>query len=73
MINEAGQVWLVDFDKCERRAGEQWKAENLARLLRSLRKESRCLNGLHWNESDWLALLGAYKTLGPIDLNIRRD
>jgi 3-deoxy-D-manno-octulosonic-acid transferase len=60
MIDEAGQVWLVDFDKCERRAGEPWKAENLARLLRSLRKEKARQPRLRWDERVWAALTQGY-------------
>jgi 3-deoxy-D-manno-octulosonic-acid transferase len=62
MIDEAGQVWLVDFDKCERRAGEPWKAENLARLLRSLRKEKARQQQLLWGERHWRALMKGYQT-----------
>jgi 3-deoxy-D-manno-octulosonic-acid transferase len=60
MIDDAGQVWLVDFDKCERRAGEDWKAENLARLLRSLRKEQARQPRLQWCEENWKAFLSGY-------------
>jgi len=55
-----GQAWIVDFDKCRFRAGEAWKADNLARLLRSLRKELRLEPALHWNEIDWQDFLAGY-------------
>jgi tRNA A-37 threonylcarbamoyl transferase component Bud32 len=61
MIDEQGQVWLVDFDKCERRAGEDWKAENLARLLRSFKKEKQLQGGLHLTDPQWAALLNGYQ------------
>jgi 3-deoxy-D-manno-octulosonic-acid transferase len=73
LLDNQGQAWVVDFDKCRLRAGEDWKADNLARLHRSLRKERTRVPGLQWGESDWAALLSAYKTLGPIGFNIRRD
>ncbi len=38
LIDADGGVWLIDFDKCERRGGEGWKADNIQRLLRSIRK-----------------------------------
>ncbi len=61
MLDSAGQPWIVDFDKCGFRAGEHWKAANLARLLRSLRKESRLDPALHWNEGDWKPFLAGYE------------
>jgi 3-deoxy-D-manno-octulosonic-acid transferase len=61
LINDAGHVWLVDFDKCGLRPGDGWKAANLARLKRSLMKEQGRY-GLHWNiEADWPELLKGYK------------
>jgi 3-deoxy-D-manno-octulosonic-acid transferase len=60
LIDAPGEVWLVDFDKCQRRAGEDWKAANLARLLRSLHKEKKRFKGLHWVEGDWAALIQGY-------------
>ena len=38
MLDASGKPWIVDFDKCEFRAGEKWKQTNLERRLRSLRK-----------------------------------
>jgi 3-deoxy-D-manno-octulosonic-acid transferase len=61
LLNEQGQVWLIDFDKCERRPGNAWKARNLSRLLRSLRKESVRRQGFCWEEANWTTLLGGYE------------
>jgi len=61
LIDEAGQVWVVDFDRCAVRPGQTWKAQNLARLLRSLRKEQGRVTGLNWAEGDWADLMRGYE------------
>jgi 3-deoxy-D-manno-octulosonic-acid transferase len=63
LLNDAGQVWVVDFDKCGIRAGRSWKASQLARLQRSLVKEQgRHGDALHWRaEADWSALMQGYR------------
>lgn len=69
MLDGAGQAWIVDFDKCGFRAGDTWKADNLARLLRSLRKERRLDPALRWSEADWQPFLAGYEASqqgGPI-------
>jgi 3-deoxy-D-manno-octulosonic-acid transferase len=60
MLDTAGHPWIVDFDKCGFRAGDDWKAANLARLLRSLRKERRLDAGLRWSDADWQPFLDGY-------------
>lgn len=60
MLDDAGRAWIVDFDKCGFRAGDGWKADNLARLLRSLRKELRLDPALCWAEGDWQPFLAGY-------------
>jgi len=60
MLDVRGKAWIVDFDKCGFRAGESWKADNLARLLRSLRKELRLDPALHWSEAQWKSFLDGY-------------
>lgn len=61
MVGEDGKVWIVDFDKCDVRHGDTWKKDNLARLLRSFKKESVRLPTFHWVEdSDWSALIASY-------------
>lgn len=60
LLDAEHRAWVVDFDKCEVRHGEDWKSGNLARLLRSLRKESSRQPVFHWNEADWQILLDAY-------------
>ena len=61
MLDTRGQAWIVDFDKCGYRAGDDWKRDNLARLLRSLRKERRLDAGLRWTDEDWQPFLEAYE------------
>lgn len=60
LLDEAGQSWLIDFDKCSRRAAGDWQQANLARLRRSLDKEKRMDPGLCWSGSEWQALLKGY-------------
>lgn len=60
LINANGQAWLIDFDKCQRRHGDAWKAGNLERLLRSLRKEQGRRSNFQWNEGDWAEVTAAY-------------
>ncbi|MCB5412314.1 3-deoxy-D-manno-octulosonic acid kinase [Pseudogemmobacter faecipullorum] len=60
LLDAADKVWLIDFDKCERRPAGPWAAENLARLHRSLLKEQGKVPGLHWGEADWQALKLGY-------------
>ncbi len=61
LLDGDGQVWVIDFDKCALRQPGLWQQEMLARLLRSLRKESGLHSDLHWAEADWQALLAGYQ------------
>ncbi|UXI01450.1 3-deoxy-D-manno-octulosonic acid kinase [Photobacterium sp. TY1-4] len=60
LLDNQGQCWLIDFDKCSQRKGEAWKQQNLDRLLRSLRKELQRFSIL-WVEDDWEALMAGYR------------
>lgn len=62
LLDANGAAWVVDFDKCDVRPGEDWKAHNLARLLRSLRKEATRNQPFLWHEEDWPRLVDAYQT-----------
>ena len=64
LLDNRGKAWIVDFDKCETRCGEAWKALNLQRLQRSLRKELGRLPGFHWQDSDWAHLQAGYGPAG---------
>lgn len=59
LLDKAGKVWLIDFDKCSQQSGESWKAANLARLLRSFNKELR-KRSIRWVNDDWTHLLAGY-------------
>jgi 3-deoxy-D-manno-octulosonic-acid transferase len=61
MLDHAGKAWIVDFDKCGFRGGDDWKADNLARLLRSLRKELRLDGNFRWDEGAWQEFLEGYQ------------
>lgn len=60
LLDAQGRAWVVDFDKCRVQPGDAWKADNLARLLRSLRKEAGRVSPYHWDEADWARLTSAY-------------
>lgn len=60
LLDAAGRAWVVDFDKCEVRRGDDWKQANLDRLLRSLRKEVGRVKPYHWNEGEWPMLMSGY-------------
>jgi 3-deoxy-D-manno-octulosonic acid kinase len=59
MLDAKHGVWLIDFDKCGIKQGENWKKLNLARLKRSFEKEQR-LHNIHWQLADWQMLMSAY-------------
>ena len=60
LINERGEVFLIDFDKGQLRAPGRWQQGNLDRLRRSLRKLA-ATGKIHWQESEnWPALLEGY-------------
>ncbi len=63
MLDTRDKAWIVDFDKCGFRGGEHWKADNLARLLRSLRKEQRLNPDLFWQEAHWPLFMAGYDGL----------
>ncbi|RRN04722.1 3-deoxy-D-manno-octulosonic acid kinase [Bibersteinia trehalosi] len=56
---ESGKFWLIDFDKCQIQAGQEWKQANLARLLRSFNKEQERLH-IYFNSENWQALEQGY-------------
>lgn len=60
MLDERQKVWLIDFDKCYVRSGENWQAANLARLKRSLIKEQNRQPRFYFSHDDWQALLTGY-------------
>lgn len=59
LLDTQGQVWIIDFDKCHRDHGSEFKKRNLDRLLRSFIKE-RDKREIQWQGSDFQALLTGY-------------
>ena len=60
LVDGTGGVWLIDFDRGERRSGDAaWKQENLARLKRSLHKSDLAEAVI---AQGWAALLDGYTT-----------
>lgn len=60
MLDNEGQAWLIDFDKCRIRAGDSWKQANLARLQRSLAKEYNRNDAYGFSSNNWAALMAGY-------------
>jgi tRNA A-37 threonylcarbamoyl transferase component Bud32 len=60
LLDNHGNSWLIDFDKCSQRPAGAWQQANLSRLLRSLHKEKGLHPALHWTEQQWPALLDGY-------------
>lgn len=68
LINEQQEVFLIDFDRCARlKIKKSWQQANMARLLRSFRKEKGKIAGFNWQEDSWKLLLEGY--LSVIDVN----
>ncbi len=66
MLDTEHEVWLIDFDKCSVKQGNNWKQSNMARLKRSFEKEQR-LRNIHWKQSDWLILITAYSKAAEVN------
>ena len=60
MMDDEGNIWLIDFDRCHKRGGDHWKKGNLDRLLRSLNKEKALNPVFHWQTDDWQHCLDGY-------------
>ena len=59
LVDDNKKVWLIDFDKCAKRTGNNWKIDNLKRLKRSFIKEVK-KRKIHWTEKNWKELMQAY-------------
>ncbi len=53
------KFYLIDFDKCSERLGDDWKKDNLARLRRSFLKEVNRMH-IHFDDACWQNLLAGY-------------
>jgi 3-deoxy-D-manno-octulosonic acid kinase len=65
LLNDAQQVWLVDFDRGRLRRPGLWCDSNLVRLRRSLEKIAAALPAERFSEADWASLLDGYFTAPP--------
>lgn len=61
LVDQAGKVWLIDFDKCDRRPKGDWSIANLDRLHRSFVKEKNKVPALNWDEDCWSVLKAGYQ------------
>ena len=62
MLNKAGQVFLIDFDRGEKRVPGVWQKSNLERLHHSLTKLKRHYKEFYFAENNWQELLASYQT-----------
>ncbi|MFC3095415.1 3-deoxy-D-manno-octulosonic acid kinase [Alteromonas sediminis] len=60
MLDNHEQVWLIDFDKCRKQEGNEWKQSNLNRLLRSLNKQKTKFPDYCFEPQNWQALVQGY-------------
>lgn len=61
LLDGAGKVWLIDFDKSARRPDGAWKQGNIDRLERSLRKEAASgPAAAPWDDAGWAALVAGH-------------
>jgi 3-deoxy-D-manno-octulosonic acid kinase len=60
LLDDAQDVWLVDFDRGRLRRPGLWCDGNLVRLRRSIEKISDALPPERFSEADWAALLSGY-------------
>lgn len=60
LLNAAGDVFLIDFDRGELRRPGGWFQANVDRLLRSLHKLETLPEGLHFSPRDWDAFGHGY-------------
>jgi 3-deoxy-D-manno-octulosonic acid kinase len=62
LLDEAGKVYLIDFDRCALRRGDEgWRSANMERLKRSLEKFRRTEKTFVFDDEDWKALMRGYR------------
>jgi len=57
---DSAQIYLIDFDKCLIRNGDEWKDANLKRFLRSIEKQVSLHSDYGFTNSNWQALENGY-------------
>ena len=60
LVDNAGKVYLIDFDRGKIRENDGWKKQNMDRLLRSLNKLKNNRQVSYFNDSDWAELVAGY-------------
>ncbi|PJG58750.1 3-deoxy-D-manno-octulosonic acid kinase [Aeromonas cavernicola] len=61
LLDKAGKIWVIDFDKGAIRAPGEWQKANLERLLRSFNKEAQLHTSFHFVPKNWQTLLAGYQ------------
>jgi 3-deoxy-D-manno-octulosonic-acid transferase len=65
LLDTGGRAWIIDFDRCRLRAPGRWRAANLERLARSLRKLAQRHPQAAFDAArDWTALQAGYQGAG---------
>lgn len=61
LLAPGNKVYLIDFDRSKLRDGSRtWRADNLARLQRSLAKLRSLSTSFHFSDRDWKVLCAGY-------------
>ena len=60
LLDAEQKIYLIDFDQCGLRKGEDWKQENLSRLKRSLEKFKSKQTNFNFDEAAWESLIIGY-------------
>jgi 3-deoxy-D-manno-octulosonic acid kinase len=60
LLNDAQDVWLVDFDRARLRRPGMWCDTNLVRLRRSIEKITDALPPERFADADWASMLSGY-------------
>jgi 3-deoxy-D-manno-octulosonic acid kinase len=60
LITKAGEIVLIDFDKCRKQDTGNWKSANLARFYRSLIKQHNKHKPYYFEQSNWESLQNGY-------------
>ncbi len=64
LIDEANQVFIIDFDKGDiRSAQDTWQKANLQRLQRSLQKLRGLHDGFNFKDANWHVLMDGYQSV----------
>jgi 3-deoxy-D-manno-octulosonic-acid transferase len=62
LLDKQGRTWVIDFDRCRRRAPGRWREANLQRLARSLNKLAQQDPQLAFDSNrDWAELMAGYR------------